>query len=87
MVRMVSTGSVTSGSSVTGSRESETLPSRTMAIVAAIVVTGRRTADETSDTVSSAGGGQSCEPGLFSRDATTRTGASCVSVRCPSTIT
>jgi hypothetical protein len=34
---------------VTGNRVSETLPSNTMAKVAATVVTGRRTAKETSD--------------------------------------
>ena len=48
-VRTVSTGSVTSGSSVTGRRVSETLPNRTMAKVAATVETGRRTANAESD--------------------------------------
>ena len=48
-VRMVSTGSVTSGSSETGIRPNDTEPSRTTPNVAAMVLTGRLIAAEVRD--------------------------------------
>ena len=49
-VRIVSTGSATSGSSDTGNRVSDTEPSSTTASTAATVATGRRTANDAIDT-------------------------------------
>ncbi len=81
LVRTVSTGSVTSGSSDTGSLDSDTLPSSTTASTLATVVTGRRMAASIQLT------GVRPYGRPVSRVDTTRTGASCVSVRCPSVIT
>jgi hypothetical protein len=69
VVRMVSTGSSTSGRSDTGILVTETLPRSTTAMTVATVVTGRRTANDARDTVG---------PGryfLISSAEITRTGA------------
>jgi hypothetical protein len=78
MVRIVSTGRATSGSSDTGMRPRDTAPRSTSPRVAAMVATGRRSAVEANDI------GAYCS---VSRVDTRRTGAWCVSVRWPSTST
>ena len=64
VVRTVSTGNVTSGSSDTGRRDSDTLPSSSTASTAATVATGRRTAAAARLTGCSSG---RCAPGRAPR--------------------